>query len=511
MKKAIIEKIGKLDNSKPDYQIPSDGLTTADNVVYRHDCYVTADGYSQFFATPIIPYHVKNIFFGGVSYWITLGLAAAYIYDGSTNTNITRTAGAYTGTTIDKWTSCNINGVPVFNNFADVPQYFSPISTATDLQNLTAWTSTWRAKVVRSYKSFLIALYITKSGSLYEHMVKWSDVADSGTVPASWDETDPTVLAGENELSETDGVIVDGLSLGDEFFIYKEDAVYGMAFIGAPNVFRFRRVRNMPGLFAQQCVVQFIGGHFAISGTANRMFYINDGQAYTEVGYEVSDEFFSQVDSDNYRNTFCVHNASSNEIYICFPSSGSVFCNKAYIWNYEHDRWTTRDIPEWCTHADVGVVIDTAYTWETIPYTSWNEWNGNWETRNYSATSEKLVFSNTYQYVYRFGDGNQFNGVNPVCTVEKTGTSLGHNFTVSKLSNIYIHASGNPFNVYVGTSSGPGQSVSWSTPVSFDPSTDYKVNVNGTGILIGLRFQSNANVQWKLYGYDIEYREGGKR
>ena len=39
-------------------------------------------------------------------------------------------------------------------------------------------------------QNYLIALDLTKSGTRYPHMVKWSAAADPGTVPASWDETD---------------------------------------------------------------------------------------------------------------------------------------------------------------------------------------------------------------------------------------------------------------------------------------------------------------------------------
>jgi hypothetical protein len=80
----------------------------------------------------------------------------------------------------------------------------SPLLTPGGLAfaNIPAWNANWRAAALRSYKSFLIALNVTKAGVNFPSLVKWSDVAPNNVAPTTWDETDTTKLAGENPLSQ---------------------------------------------------------------------------------------------------------------------------------------------------------------------------------------------------------------------------------------------------------------------------------------------------------------------
>ena len=117
--------------------------------------------------------------------------------------------------------------------------------TATNLATLTGWGATWKVVSVRPFKNFLIALGITKGASVYPHMVKWSHTAVAGTIPASWDEADPALDAGEQDIAETPDLLVDCLQLGDVNIVYKERSMYSMSHVGAPYIFRFQRLPAM--------------------------------------------------------------------------------------------------------------------------------------------------------------------------------------------------------------------------------------------------------------------------
>ena len=130
-------------------------------------------------------------------------------------------------------------------------------------------------KSIRAFRSFLVALNVTRGGVSYPRVVKWSTEAGIQGVPSSWNETTSTVDAGEYELADTKGDILDGLQLRDTFMIYKEDATYSMSFVGTPFIFSFRQLSPTIGAISKNCVAEFDGGH-AIFGKGN--FYINDGQ-----------------------------------------------------------------------------------------------------------------------------------------------------------------------------------------------------------------------------------------
>lgn len=505
--------IGKLVTDQPGFQLSKDAITTADNIRYDDGQVGTMSGYSQFFQGTQAPYHILPATDGTSLFWLYMSLTDGFIYNGTISTEITRAVGGdYTGTATDRWNSCVINGVPVFNNGVDDPQMFTPIATTTDLAILTGWDTNWKAKVIRTYKNFLVALDITKSSVDYRHRVKWSDVADTGTVPADWDETSTTNLAGETDLADTDGIMIDALQLRDEFIIYKEDAVYGMQFIGGTSVFRFRRIQNLAGIMAQQCAVEFQGGHFVVGGPAARDIYVHDGQTHKSiVESRVKDAFYADLDQDNYAATFVVPDFVNNEIRICYPSSGSTLPDKALVWNYSSDDWSFVDLPSNTTHGTTGVVDVSAYTWATLPYATWEEWTGTWNERQFSPITETLVMASTDTWIYKFNDGNQFDGVNPTCTIERVGLDLGNSSDVHLVNRIFPYAEGQPFNVYVGAQMSPNDAVVWEGPYSFDPGTDYKVDCRSSGRLHAVRFQSNANVQWAVTGYGIESEYSGSR
>ena len=192
------------------WQLPINAWSNGNNVRMEHGSVHKCKGYSSVMATcPIAPYHVVYIKdAAGNKYWIACGLTAVHVHDvaAATWTDITRSSGAYTATATDGWSSSVIGGVLILNNFKDVPQFWaiSPTtglpSTATDLADLTNWTATDRCKSMRAFRSFLVALNIEdkSSGTLRQsRVVKWSTEAAIQTVPASWDENDATVDAGE--------------------------------------------------------------------------------------------------------------------------------------------------------------------------------------------------------------------------------------------------------------------------------------------------------------------------
>ena len=135
-----------------------------------------------------------------------------------------------------------LGGILVMANGYDQPQFWALTSgvpsTGTKMADLTNWSAGAGTNhypvAVRAFRSFLVALNLSEAGTPFTRKVKWSTEAAIQTVPSSWDETSSTVDAGEYELADTQGKIVDGLPLGDAFMIYKEDSVYSMTYVGNP-------------------------------------------------------------------------------------------------------------------------------------------------------------------------------------------------------------------------------------------------------------------------------------
>ncbi len=160
-----------------------------------------------------------------------------YVTDGMTHKELTNAGADYLGDTDDIWTGLVFGGIPIMNNGIDPPQSWDgDFAAANRFVNLANWPGSTECGAMRGFKQFLIAMNITKNGNEFPRMVKWSHSAGANAVPTSWDETDASKDAGEFELQDSTGHIVDGLAGGEIFYLYKDDAIWGMQYIGAPQI-----------------------------------------------------------------------------------------------------------------------------------------------------------------------------------------------------------------------------------------------------------------------------------
>ena len=411
---------------------------------------------------------------------------------------------SYTGVTSTTFTGCTRGAAG------------TTAASHSDNDNVTISTL---CKSMRAFRSFLVALNITKDGVNFPRVVKWSTEAAAQTLPTSWNETTSTVDAGEFELADTKGDILDGLQLRDSFMIYKEDAVYSMTFVGTPFIFSFRQLSPTIGAIAKNCVAEFDGGH-AIFGKGN--FYINDGQRIKPIlPMKLKDYVFQSIDGAQTNKCFVVADYGRTEILFCFTADGASTNepNKAVVWNYITNTFTIRDIPD-LAHIGYGNVgnptrattwAGTTDTWETI--------TGPW-TMSYDLQDKVLLFADPGNTkLYRDNSGNKENTTFMNSYIQRSGLSINEQgqpdqTTVKRISAIWPKmsvSSDNSINVYLGTSMSTEGGITWNAPVTFDPDTQSKVSVRGTGKFYAVKFESTTDMDWELDGYAIDVKNVGSR
>ena len=380
-------------------------------------------------------------------------------------------------------------------------------------------TITILCKSMRAFRSFLVALNITTDGVNFPRVVKWSTEAATQSIPTSWNETLSTVDAGEFELADTKGDILDGLQLRDSFMIYKEDAVYSMTFVGTPFIFSFRQLSPTIGAIAKNCVAEFDGGH-AIFGKGN--FYINDGQRIKPIlPMKLKEYVFQSIDGAQTNKCFVVADYGRTEILFCFTADGAASSepNKAVVWNYITNTFTIRDIPD-LAHIGYGNVGNPirATTWAATTET-WETITGPW-TMSYDLQDKVLLFadpSNTK--LYRDNSGNKNNTTFMTSYIERSGLTMNEqgqpdHTSVKRISAIWPKmsvSSDNSINVYLGTSMSTEEGITWNAPTTFNPNTQSKVSVRGTGKLYAVKFESTTDMDWELDGYAIDVKTVGQR
>ena len=286
---------------------------------------------------------------------------------------------AYAANTHDRrWIVTNLNGIVIATNGYDSPQFW-PLNSSgepeltvpfRELQNFPAASaiasgaSTGQVKTIRSFRTFLVGLNWSNPEDRTDNeprLVKWSTEASYYSVPSTWDKDDATLDAGEYELSDTPGDIIDGLAYGDSFFIYKDDSIYIMNYVGTPYIFSFKLLSPTIGLLSKDAIAEFESGHFFMG---NSDFYWNNGQTVTPLlPDKMRRTVFDELNGDNYRKCFVAADYVRNEMLACYPSGSSSVVDRALIWNWKNSTFSLRDLPD-VSYINNGIVsITTGSQW----------------------------------------------------------------------------------------------------------------------------------------------------
>jgi hypothetical protein len=434
-----------------------------------------------------------------------------------------------------RWTATNLNGLLIATNGYDAPQMWPlnssgvPAKTVPlrELQNWSVATtkeagnSTNKSEVIRSFRTFLVGLNWTNvvaRNNVEPRLVKWSTEASYFSAPVTWDSSDATLDAGEYELADTPGVILDGLPLGDSFIIYKNDSIYIMNYVGTPYIFSFKLLSPTIGALCKNSVVDFEGGHFFMG---NSNFYLCNGQTVTplltgKLRRAVFDDIVAgDLNDPTWQKSFVVADHVHKEILACYPTQSSSVINKAVIWNWEKNTFTFRDLPN-TSHIAAGILAANpgGKLWDTATKT-WNEDSEAWGSSDYDSHLENLVFadvSNTK--FYRDNAGNQEDTTNMTSYIERSGYDLGDPQSVKFVSAVYpqIEVSGdNTVNVYIGRQMSTEGGITWEGPIAFNPNTQSKVSCRVSGKYFGVKVESTTDIDWRLHGLAFEVQQSGTR
>ena len=276
--------------------------------------------------------------------WVYAGLTKVYVFD-NTHVDITRVSGDYAAVANERWQGEVLNGVGFFNNTVDVPQMWVDFDPSQRLADLTNWPANLRCKFLRPHKNFLIAGYLIEAGNERPFRIRWSDATEPGTIPSSWALDDPTKDSGEKDIAETSDYLVDGLTLGELFIVYKQRSVFAMQYIGRPDIFAHYPIIQGKGALCRDCIQPFPGGHFA-AGIDD--IYIHNGQKGSEqsvVEARVRSWVFNQIDAANFFNCYTVNYERRDEVWFCFPEAGETYPTIALVWNRITNGIGIRDLP----------------------------------------------------------------------------------------------------------------------------------------------------------------------
>ncbi len=457
------------------------------------------------------------------------------------NKNLTfTTPGAGTVTNDEVWSHAQVAGLSFLTRKGMRP-YVRNLRTDTTYSLLANdWPSTDTAAIVRSYLDFAILLNVSKSGVDYPTMVKWCNPLQysQSVTSIAWDPANTSYVAGENLLSELKTGIRDGLVLGNQFVIYAQDQVWLMEYTGSSFVFNFRRLFATGGVINTNCVVEVEGKHFVFGEDD---IYVHDGSTKQSIADgRIRRRVFQTLDRAKQSSCFVVHDSVSNLIHFCFPSKrtevgfpNTQYCNRSATYNYRNNTWTFLDLPNIVGGAEASVSIaSTSYPSVTASYGEYNvaftafesgtpripimlgiadTANGITESRVYAVDLPTVGLVNLPVHPET---------VKPAM-VERIGIDLddqGLQLPVRSYKNInsispqvVFDNSQESLTFSFGSSDYPNTPPKYRYTTTFNPTTQYKVDMNVGGRYLAYKMTTNSFENFRFSGFDAEIQSFSRR
>ena len=234
---------------------------------------------------------------------------------------------------------------------------------------LANWDSTWRANILRSCSSALLAFGVTKGGVQYPTMIKTSEFAKVNTVPTTWDNTITTNNATENILAEMDGAITDACRLGEFMVVYGKNEAWTMVMDGSTNVWSYHKLPFTNGAINANCSVELGNKNYVFGPTD---IWVHDGVSDQSLCDKRTRELiFNSINLSKASSCFVVYHQALKEIHFNYVSgdrgvafAGADGCNRAAILNVTDNTWTFDDRP--FIFGAVRANLDNVLTYATV-------------------------------------------------------------------------------------------------------------------------------------------------
>lgn len=498
----------------PPYRYPPNVWTFAQNVEMSDGFPARAQGFGAVFFAPLhlSRFHV-NPQQEQTSVWAYCGDDAVAATDGATHTDITG-AFVFDSTGIDDpWSGGVMNNHAILNNRQGVPQ--SWVAGDAAVTPLPDWPVDRFARSMRVFREYLIAMDITEGAVRDNTLLRWSDAAPPGDVPQSWTAGSQS-LAGSASAMFNPGAIIDGLTLRDQFMVYKNHAAYVLSLIGGRFVMRQRPLFSTLGVLARNCAVEWRGNHIVLADGDVALH--NGVEARSIVDRRIKSTIFANLSTEQYQNSYLVMDKENQEIWVCFVENGETYPQRAAVWSIADDQWGVRDLGNPGTswpYGSEGVVVfdvDQEISWGSRT-TNWDTDISFWDSQGGSAAEETLLFSEDPPLFQNIGARTSFDGVAPVARLQRIGLDLGLGDKYKHVSRVWPRIQAEPgtlVQVRVGGQPSADGLVTFDDFKDFIVGQDESVGVDASGRYIAIEFQTETERLWSSPSFDLEVTLRGR-
>ncbi|MGC3025846.1 hypothetical protein ACPUER_11950 [Burkholderia sp. DN3021] len=401
------------------------------------------------------------------------------------------------------------------------------------------WTATDFPNVIRGFLGYCITLGMNRNGKQLPTLVKWSNPIQYSSLVSTvaWNPANANYVSGENTIGDMKDPIRDGLALGNFFLIYSQNEIWMMEPSGDLNVWNWRRIPYEGGVVNVNCVVEVESKHFVFG---DNDIYVHDGFTRQSLAEgRVRRRIFDTLDRSKQTSCFTLHDPVAKLIYFCYATlqdeanfAGTQFCNQAAVYNYKNDTWSFMDLP----NIVGGTEVNSALVSDFFPTTpsSYALYNTSYASFSGGGTPRISVMlgiadqahslSTTYVYAIDLPTIGLVNLPAAPQTlmpayVERTGVSLAvqglplrsYKTVQCAIPEASFDDTGGTFTVQFGSSDLPEATPTYRSTATYNPATDYKVDMMVSGRYLSYKFSTSSISNFQISGMDVEVKSLSRR
>lgn len=465
----------------PPYELPPQAWSHVINMHPKNGGMELARPLDQAYGSLLdTPYHILNVQALGQNWWLYWGEDSISAAETSNpHVNLTP-GGGLTAVQPQDIISTQLNGLAVFTNGFDAPQWWTG-DPSDNFAALPDWPAATVARGIAAGAYHLFAFDIDGPGGEFNMQVKWSDAAPPGAVPGSWTPS-ASNQAGDTELAQTPGRVQCMVPLRGSYAFYKTSSMYLADYVEGNFVYAFRLALTQCGAFTRKAVADIGGRHFVVT---DGDIILTDGTNVQSIADDrVRSYLFGQISQEFFELLSVVYHQASGQVWIYFPTSGNALCNAALVWDVAKNIWGARSLNN-VRHAATGYVNDTSSSmlWDSVTE-EWDAVNVLWNAENYSsATRSLLLAADDLQLVGRAGVFSEG-------YLERLSLSLGEAERFKFVKRIHVRGEGGTVYVRIGTQSVASGPVAWSAEMPLQLGVDPFINCSVQGRLISVSIRN---------------------
>lgn len=488
------------------FNAPADAWTAMQNMRSSGDGIERAQGQIEFAPGYVVaPKFAMAAVLNSEVWLLYAGELGVGVTNGVSHYNVTPTAG-WTDFLAGTMTGALMNGVPCFNAPNRPPWYWDGGLAAGAVKPMPGWLA--GAPNARTFATFNAHAFAGSiSGSTIDYgRLAWSDAAPVGTIPATWVPT-ATNQAGELQLSTGGGNIQCLRGLGPNLMAYRTTGCWAIQYVGRPYIYIARKLAAEVGAATQNCVAEVRGAHALL---APGDIVLTDGTTLRSIGQSrVKKWIFGQMSEAGLRLAHVYATPGRGEVAFCCALGQDEYCNFAYTWNYELDKWSVRELPK-VTHSASTYMpaVIGALTWDTdagIWETDFKAWDASAQA-GFVPRAVGVSPSAGTAYLLEAGDTTP-NGQPVAAYAERTGLVLGPSDRVKVVRRVMPRLTATPGTVVmvqIGAQIGPGDPVTWGLAVPFTVGSSRYVDCFAVGRFFAVRFSAAVATPWSIGGFTVE-------